>query len=292
MFGYVRGRGDTLSPEERDSYQAVYCGLCHTMGSRYGHFSRLFLNYDFAFLAMLLAPGNSSDVSGCKACLLHPVKGRPCCEESEWLELAAGESVILTYWKLRDSVKDSVFLGSMVARFLSVCLRPAYRKARRAYPDFDREVVSLLDELGKLEEEGSVSVDRTADCFARLLKAAAPRTGKEAQDRPLEQLLYHVGRWIYLVDGVDDMEKDRKTRNYNPVLARFPGWSEEDKAYLQNNLKHSLSLAAAAFQLMAPTPWTPVVENILYSGLPGVTELVFAGKWQEYKGKRGGTAHE
>ena len=292
MFGYVRARLDLLSPEEREAYQAAYCGVCHTMGKQYGQFSRLFLDYDFAFLAMLLAPERIPCAEGCKGCLLHPLRGNPTCEEGPWLELAAGESVILTYWKLRDSVGDSSFFKGFAARFLSACLRPAYQKARQNYPEFDREVVSLLRELGRWEEEKSASIDRTADCFARLLRAAAPRSETEGQSRALEQLLYHVGRWIYLIDGVDDLSQDSKTGNYNPVLARFPQWDEEDQAYLRANLDHSLSLAGAAFQLLKPNAWTSIVENILYCGLPGVTELVFTGKWREYKKKRGVTAYE
>ena len=292
MFGYVRARLDMLSPGEQEAYQAVYCGLCHTMGKRYGQISRLFLNYDFAFLAMLLAPEHIPCTEGCKGCPLHPIKGKPVCGEGHWLELAAGESVILTYWKLRDSVEDSGFFKGLAARFFSLCLRPAYRKAKRDHPEFDREVISLLNELGRLEQEKSPSLDRTADCFARLLKAAAPKRETETQDRALEQLLYHVGRWIYLIDGVDDLEDDQKNGNYNPVLARFPQWSGEDQAYLKTNLEHSLSLAGTAFQLLEPNAWTRVVENILFYGLPGVTELVFAGKWREYQKKRGVSAHE
>lgn len=277
-----------LSPEEREAYQAVYCGICHTMGKRFGQFSRLFLNYDFAFLAMLLAPEEMLCSNGCKGCFLHPVRGRPSCGGGPWLDLVAGESVILTYWKLRDSVADEGFFKGMAARFLSLCLRPGYQKARRQYTDFDREVIGLLGELDALEREKAPSIDRTADCFARLLRAAAPKGDSEDRNKALGQILYHVGRWIYLIDGVDDLAQDRKTGNYNPVLARFPQWTGEDQDYLKVNLEHSLGLAASAFRKLKPNAWSGVVENILQSGLPSVTELVFAGKWGEYKNRKGG----
>lgn len=204
------------------------------------------------------------------------------------MDQVAGESVILTYWKLRDSVVDEGFFKGMAARILTLCLRPGYRKACQQYPDFDREVAALLQELGSLEQELSPSIDRTADCFARLLKAAAPKSDSEDRNKALGQLLYHVGRWIYLIDGVDDLEQDRKNGNYNPILARFPQWTEEDKDYLKVNLEHSLSLATEAAQRLEPNAWTSVLENILQTGLPSVTELVFAGKWREYKNRKGG----
>ncbi len=291
MFGYVRVRQEALSAEDKTRYEAAYCGLCRTMGAEYGPFTRFFLNYDFALLAMLLAPAGHECVTGCKPCLAHPIEGRACCSGGSWMETAAGESVILTYWKLRDSVADSGALAGLSARFLGLCLARGYRKAKADYPAFDAQVALLLNELSGLEREKSPSIDRTADCFARLLRSAAPVTGDSGRDRAMGALLYHLGRWIYLIDGVDDLAEDRAAGRYNPVLARFPQWSEADKDYLRNMLDHSLSLAGAAFQLLEPNPWTPVVENILYSGLPGVEELVFSGKWRAYLKKQRRESH-
>jgi len=286
MFGYVRAREDTLFPEARRSYESAYCGLCHALKERYGTAARLFLNYDLVFLAMLLAPAGESSRTECLRCPLHPRKGKPACRGGEWMETAAGESVILTWWKLRDAVADGGLLSRLGGRLLCLLLKPAYRRARAHHPEFDASTARLLGELGELERGGSPSIDRTADCFARLLQAAAPAVGEARLDRPRQQLLYHLGRWIYLIDAVDDLAEDRRAGRYNPVAARFPAWSREDGEYLRQNMDHSLALAGAAFQLLPANPWSAVLENILYSGLPSVEELVFSGKWREYQKKR------
>ena len=286
MFGYVRAREDTLSPEDRAAYENVYCGLCHALKAHYGNIPRMFLNYDFAFLAMLLAPGEGGDERDCLRCPMHPWRGKSACRGGAWLETAAGESVILTWWKLRDTVADGGPLFRLGAQVLCLLLRPAYRKARARHPEFDGETGLLLAEQGELERERCRSLDRMADCFARLLAAAAPQTGEASLDRPRAQLLYHLGRWIYLIDGVDDLAEDRKRGVYNPVAARFPVWSPEDKAYLRQSMDHSLALMGAAFQLLPANPWSGVMENIIYSGLPNVEELVFSGKWRERQTKR------
>lgn len=283
MFGYVRSREDTLPEEARRDYEAAYCGLCHTLKEQYGTVSRLFLNYDFVFLAMLLAPERGSVGAECLKCPLHPRRGKPACMGGEWMETAAGESVILTWWKLRDTVEDGGFLSRLGARLLCLFLGPAYRKASVRYSEFDALTAQLLSELRDLEEEKSPSIDRTADCFARFLQAAAPATDAEGVDRPRQQLLYHLGRWIYLIDAVDDLPEDQRRGSYNPVSARFPEWSVEDKSYLHQNMDHSLALVGAAFQLLPVSPWSRVMENIIYSGLPAVEELVFNGKWREYQ---------
>lgn len=48
MFGYVRPPQD-LPEEEQKRFGRVYCGLCHTLGERYGTAARFILNYDFTF---------------------------------------------------------------------------------------------------------------------------------------------------------------------------------------------------------------------------------------------------
>ena len=63
MFGYVVPLRGELKVWELDAYQAAYCGLCHTLGRRYGFLPRLLLSYDFAFLAMLLSTESGGAVS-------------------------------------------------------------------------------------------------------------------------------------------------------------------------------------------------------------------------------------
>ena len=109
---------------------------------------------------------------------------------------------------------------------------------------------SCLDALKELEKEKNPSLDRTADAFARLLAAAAPGTGDETVDRPRAQLLYQLGRWIYLADAADDLAEDREKGRYNPIDARFAGRPDLD--YVDVTMSHSLALAQSAFQLLPP----------------------------------------
>ena len=77
MFGYVRAIPDVLPEEEARRYEAVYCGLCMTLGVRYGWTARFILNYDFVFLALLLAPGET-EACACRTCPARPWKKRAC----------------------------------------------------------------------------------------------------------------------------------------------------------------------------------------------------------------------
>ena len=287
MFGYVRPRKDELKVRDWEAYQAVYCGLCHTLGRRYGLLPRMFLNYDFVFLVMVLDGGKAPPVIHRRRCLACPLRGKPSCQGGQALERAADESVILTYWKLRDSVADRSFWKGIFARLLSLLLRPSYRKAAARVPDFDRQVVTCLEELQALEQAGSPSLDRTADTVARILQGAAPAAGPPDRDRAVAQMLYHVGRWIYLTDAWDDLQEDRESGAYNPAAARWPDGPEAHGDELRTTLRHSLNLAASAYSLADFGCWSDILANILYLGLPMVEEAVFTGRWRRLKNQLG-----
>lgn len=281
MFGYVRPAKPELKVREWEAYSAVYCGLCHTLQHRYGLVPRFFLNYDFTFLAMLLSPGEQKPCTEGKRCFVCPHRKKKVLCPNEALELAADESVILTYHQLRDTAADSGGLKAAAARFLGLLLRPSYRKAAAYCPEFDRVVRENLARLSQLEREHCPSLDRPADAFADILRAAAPNTGNAAEDRAMGQLLYHVGRWIYLIDAWDDLEKDRKSGNYNPLLLRWDDGPQANREAFRGTLDQSLDLALSAFYLLERGCWEPILGNILCIGMPAVEEAVFRGVWKK-----------
>ena len=136
MFGYVRPPLLTLPQEEADRFRRIYCGLCHTLGERYGLAARFILNYDFAFLAILLSGKEEASTANSR-CIAHPIHGREYHTATAALELAADESVILAYWQLRDGVSDHDWFHGLKYRGLSAILEPAYQKAAVIRPHFD-----------------------------------------------------------------------------------------------------------------------------------------------------------
>lgn len=202
------------------------------------------------------------------------------------MDAAADQSVILTWHKLSDDVDDHGFFTGLPYRFARLLFRRAYRRAAKAQPEFDAQVREGLACLRKLEEERSPQLDRVADAFAGILAQAASAVPGERDRRVLEQLLYHLGRWVYLMDAWDDLDEDRKQGRYNPLDARFQGQARENRDYLETTAAHSLRLVASAAELLELGEWTPVVENILYAGLPTVHSAVLDGRWKELRDTR------
>ncbi len=284
MFGYVRPSPERLSPEERDRFSAAYCGLCHTLQRRYGLAARMILNYDLTFLAILLDESGECSYD-CKRCMIHPIKKRPCASPATALDTAADHSVILAWWQLRDGIADHGFWGGLKYRIASVFLRRAYKKARAAQPQFDENTRTLLNELSALESENCPSVDRTADTFARLLAGAAEAVQEPVRKRVLQQMLYHLGRRIYLTDAADDLAKDLRDGNYNPLPLRFTvengKLTDEGRKELAGTMDRSIEMMAAAFELADFGQWTPIIRSVVYEGLYAVGSAVLDGTFRK-----------
>ena len=138
--------------------------------------------------------------------------------------------------------------------------------------------------MERLEAERCSSIDQAADAFSALLAAAAQEVDDPIRRRVLEQLLYHLGRWVYLVDAADDLKKDALSGDYNPVALRFGlgdgVWTVEARREFAATLDHSIHMMATAFELWDFGVWTPVLESTLYTGLFQVGKAVLDGTFR------------
>ncbi len=282
MFGYVRPSAARLTDEDKGRFGAAYCGLCRALGARYGTAARFILNYDFAFLSILLWPQDEPPRLHSR-CIAHPWKGRDYFPGNAALELAADQSVILAWWQLQDALEDPG-KGKGKYRAAAAALRGAYIRARHFRPDFDRATREHLAHLRELEKRRCPSLDEPADTFAQLLAGAAGEVGDPVKRRVLEQILYHLGRWVYLVDAADDLAEDFASRSYNPLICRFAltegKLTDEARESLVVSLDHSVRLMAAAFELWDFGAWSGLIRSTVYEGLFLVGRAVLEGTFQ------------
>ena len=117
MFGFVMADIKELTPEEDIRYRQFYCGICRQMRLRHGSLARLGLSFDLAFLGLLLhSLYEPEEMTGKKACGMHPIKPRPWVD-SEYIAYCADMNVALAYYKALDDQQDKEGKKSLVRLF-------------------------------------------------------------------------------------------------------------------------------------------------------------------------------
>ncbi|MDR2354776.1 MAG: DUF5685 family protein [Clostridiales Family XIII bacterium] len=304
MLGYVTPEKGELKLREFEVYGAYYCGICRAVGARRGRLPRLFLSYDFAFLAMLLSSVfDAPDARAPFRCLLHPLKKRVALNMTPVLEYAADMMLLSAYYKLRDDRMDEGRLRGFAGELL---LRGVVREIREAHPDKSREIGACMEELNLLEKENCASFDRAAEPFARLMgemldydgpvRADLSRKQTDNVRYALRRMGRSLGKWIYLIDAYDDAEMDLRRGVYNPLtLCHGCGQAEnagEDAARFRERIAERVRLSATLYlsELAEIAALLPIgknkgiLENIMYMGLLRRTEEIVGGNGRKRKG--------
>lgn len=279
MFGYVKVSKGELRVSEYEYYRAAYCGLCRSMGKCTGQCSRLTLSYDISFLSQVrMALCNVTPTFKKRRCLLHPFRSRMMMEPNAALCYAADASALLAYEKCRDDKADAGFFGRVWASLRCLFLNGAYRRAKKRHRALATGLREMLAQLSQIEREARPSVDEPAAVFGEILALLFAADLPEDLARIARVIGTKVGRFIYIVDAIDDMARDERSKNYNPVLLLYGKRPEaQEQQMLYDALIACLDDAAAALDLIGESNASPrraVLENILYLGMPALARTV------------------
>ncbi len=272
MFGYVRIFKPELKMSEYDHYKGVYCTLCKRLGKRYGTIARLTLSYDFTFVALIYAALADTCVGFQKGrCVYNPLKKCLYCGDTAAVDTAADYAMLLLYYKLCDNVVDERGPKRLGAKLLRGLLTRAHKKAASLHPNEEEWVKTYLARQQELETR-EVSTDEAAEPTAILTgKLLSSNAKEETTRRILDRLGYCIGRFVYLADAADDLEKDRKKAGFNPLI---PLYEQEGQAgvnaFVCASLTGTVSEAKAAYELLSIRRFDGILRNILWQGLPAV----------------------
>ena len=271
LFGYIRAIKPEMKCLEYDLYRGVYCGLCRQLGKDYGQFSRFSLTYDCTLLAMLglALTGDTGSQFRWQACIASPLKKKWIHTYHPMLSYAATVDVLLTAQKIEDGVTDSSLGKKTALLSLLPASRHIAKKAARQYPQLGEIVVQYAHSQQALEAQGCTSIDRAADPTAKALAGICRGLSQDpAVQKVLDRLGYHLGRYVYLMDALDDLEEDRTKGSYNVLLLRFPEETEEQiREYARQTINASIAQVAAAYELLDLKSYRSILNNIVYLGL-------------------------
>lgn len=279
MFGYVRPFKPEIKYRDMEAYKSVYCALCKALGEEYGWAARMTLSYDGTFIALIGAALRPEPARICRGrCTCNPLKKCVYYYGGSEVSYAAAVNVLLTAAKCRDTVADGTFWERMRARVLLALLRRAERRAARREPGAAACIRMQMNAQQALERARCDVPDRAAEPTAMMTAAfLAHFAPNDAQRQVLHTLGYQLGRWVYLADAFDDLRADLAAGGYNPLIAKFRITPDELDArlpevrdYVRQVLCADEALMSGALALLELHRMRPVLENLIYDGLPAV----------------------
>ncbi len=280
MFGYIRVDTPYLYIKDDNLYRAMYCGVCKGIAEVCGHTARMGLSYDVTFLSVVLHNILGEDVKIEKQhCLTHCIRARQMAEVDELTRKLGALNTVLVYYKYTDDIQD----GDK-GRGKRLWFKKGFRRAAAKYPEIVKIVGDNLACQETLEKANVASVDRAADATALMLSEFSTYVLGDKATEYTQRLFYAVGKWIYLIDGLDDYDKDKKKGAYNPFVLAYGAESRDALLHGKDGDEVRFvfeSLFADIREALAEIPFRfnkDLSDNILLRGLPTVTKRIMCGK--------------
>ena len=278
MFGYLNIQKDLLDSGQRGLWQTFMCGLCLSTKRQIGNLPRLFVNNDVNTFNVLFHSVTGKDVDIVSArCVAHPLKKRSLLVTDEITDKLAVANVILTRWNLYDDVVDG---GSAKKRVALSAISSAYGKAKKVWEQLDEEINDDYTRLRNEEQSNCTSIDRAAHHFALLSEHFCKLALEDKANDYVTTLCYNLGRWIYLIDALDDIAKDIANNNFNPFVSCYNATSTEQVAEHADEIQFvmytTLNRVAQCYNDLNITKYKCVLDNIFYHSIRNKTDELLA----------------
>lgn len=219
MFGVLKPTLCGVSEKCKESYRLTYCNLCAALSaSGAGVFNRLFLINDVVTIDWLLRAdkNTSGHAFKCYNCAKGGVIGRKKSVSDHQKFLAAVSSYVCGV-KIRDNADDNPKVAN---KLIAVAYRPIMKKAE--------SILTSLNLLEKFRDYQKADRENELNNITSLEDASLPtelcyelctlEDSKYLTNLPtniLSLLGRYLGRCVYFLDAIADMDKDKKLKQYN-----------------------------------------------------------------------------
>lgn len=258
MLGLVQPCRHSLPGDLFTQWQAHLCGLCLSLRDGHGQAARLTTNTDAVMISILTAAQRPQPetIAGAGACPLRGMRSAVVVGATDpGLTLAAAASLTLAAAKAGDVVAEQRHGLARPSRLKAAVARGAARRLERhartedSPLDVDALLTTLSDQAA-LESSGVAPAgsktatagsrmatagsrvatagsgptlteltEPTARACAQVFAATADSAGNPANREPLAEIGYHYGRLAHLLDAVEDIGRDARTGDFNPLTA-------------------------------------------------------------------------
>ena len=154
---------------------------------------------------------------------------------------------------------------------------------KKAYPEIECIVRENLVRQEQVEKDKTDSIDRAADATARILSEFSDYALGEKATENTRNLFYAVGKWIYLIDALDDYDQDLKKGAYNPFVLAYNAPSKREMLSGEKGEEVRFAFHSIFYDIRENLGSIPLrynsdlSDNILLRGLPQMTKRIMSG---------------
>lgn len=290
MFGYIVVNQPELKFREFDVYKSYYCGLCRDLKKNYGAFGQMTLSYDTTFLVLLLTGlYEPEETAGVTRCIAHPFE-KHATISNPYSDYAAQINTILSYWSCIDDWNDERKYKKL---FFAKLLEGGAKKTADELKEKTEIIIDSLKRLSEFEKNPAkdfdTALDNVSGCFGQIMAEVLAYKHDEWEPT-LRRMGFYLGKFIYIMDAWDDLDKDRNTGSYNPLIpiADQMGYSvnasstdhvpDQFYEYVKQLLTMMMAECCKCFETLPIIKNAELLRNILYSGVWARWNSKTAGK--------------
>ena len=275
MFGYIQPDAPYLFKKDETLYNALYCGLCKSIGKGCGQCARSASTYDMAFMSALVHNIRHEDVKINRShCAIHWIRKRPITEVDDITVMLGCINTALAYYKLCDDKADGDKKGAL-RHLYKMGMKRAAKKHKRAV-----EIIKMqMDVQSKIEHAGCKIIEQAAEPTAVMMQELSVYALGEYSTDDTKALFYDLGKWVYLIDALDDYDKDVKKHRFNVLYNAFG--SETKKQAVEQNIEELTFLFDSLFADMQARNSKidfgfnrDLTDNIILRGIPLKTRAI------------------
>jgi hypothetical protein len=154
-----------------------------------------------------------------------------------------------------------------------------YEKAANLHSAEAKAINEWLQRLYDIEKSDKVDVNHLAACMGEVMRVVFTSYGLPEDQKPaVGEFAVNLGKWIYMLDVLDDFEADKAKGRFNPMLVMGAKSREQVVKALQPSLEFYLNEMGKAFDLITFKKNEDIVKNVVFFGLRRRTEDVLSGK--------------
>ena len=113
--------------------------------------------------------------------------------------------------------------------------------------------------------------------FSKMMEELGDYAVGEKSTESSKRLFYYLGKWIYLIDALDDYDKDVKEGSYNPLFYCYGEKPTVKELFASNGQDVSYAFSEVFASLKGSMQECKfyfnkdLIENVILRGIPAVT---------------------